>query len=209
MEKIKNLLLNAKWIYAKSMPKFPHEYTLRKNWDNDDFIKCVLFIRKNGYIKHFYKIKYTYYNIENKCYWTMGNPIDKTLLINRALLKINIKQIDEKDIDKKAGEKAGLIFCKSTIYFGIFDDDCMVGYAGVILYKNKIIDKNIYIYPQYRGRGYFKYFLDWRKNFAKEKNIKKIEATCTKMSINEYLKRGFETKEKYKNCTKVIHENIF
>jgi hypothetical protein len=38
--------------------------------------------------------------------------------------------------------------------------------------------------------------------------IKVIEATCTKMSINEYLKRGFKITKQYKLYTKVRYENI-
>lgn len=82
-----NKLLNAQWIYAKTMPTFPHEYSLRKNWNENDFISCVEYIRKNGYKKNFYKKTYIYLNINDKCYWTMGNPINETTLINRAIIK--------------------------------------------------------------------------------------------------------------------------
>ena len=104
---------------------------------------------------------------------------------------MTITEIDFSDIlkYKKEVEKCGLVFCKSTQYFGIFDNSEMVGFMGIILYKNKIVHKNIYIFPMFRGKGYFKFCLDWCIQYAEKLNIFVIEATCTKMSIKEYLKR--------------------
>ena len=73
------------WTYAKTMPKWPHEYIVRKNVDEKLFLCLVNFIRENGYIGHFYNKEITYYDYNEHTYWTMGAPIDKTIIINRAL----------------------------------------------------------------------------------------------------------------------------
>ena len=87
-ENIVSTILEQDWTFAKTMPQMPHEYSLRKKWkDEQDFIKAVLFIREHGYEKRFGSKTYRYYDIEGMCYWTMGNPIDKTILINRAKIK--------------------------------------------------------------------------------------------------------------------------
>ena len=40
---VNNLLDKAEFVFAKTMPTIPHEYTLMKTWDNDrDFIKPIL-----------------------------------------------------------------------------------------------------------------------------------------------------------------------
>lgn len=83
------LFLDHNWRFAKSMPKNPHWYTLRKDWDDKEFVECVMFIRENGYKQKWFKQEYIYLNINGYKYWTMGAPINKngkphTILINKA-----------------------------------------------------------------------------------------------------------------------------
>jgi hypothetical protein len=74
----------SKWTFAKTMKESPHEYTLRKNCDSYEFDEAVLFIRANG-IKEKYKgATYTVFYLNGLKYWTMGAPLDKTILINRT-----------------------------------------------------------------------------------------------------------------------------
>lgn len=107
---------------------------------------------------------------------------------------------------KKEAEKCGLCFCKSTTLFGLFIDNELVAYTGIIFQKNKAIFKNHYVPDQYRGKGYFKKLLDFSLEVTKDKKI--IEATCTKMSLNQYIKSGFKVIKQYKLYTKVRYENI-
>lgn len=70
------------------MPENPHEYTLRKKWLSDDeFDYFVAYIRENGYKQKFGKVTYIYLNVDGYCYWSMGAPIEKTILINRAKIQ--------------------------------------------------------------------------------------------------------------------------
>jgi len=81
----KNVLVNADWIYAKSMPKFPHWYTLRETWSDDPlFDEVVAFIRKHGRRERFGRKQFIYFYLDGHKYWTMGAPIPDTILINRA-----------------------------------------------------------------------------------------------------------------------------
>ncbi len=44
-----NILLDKSWTFAKTMPKNPHRYTLRKNWDDaTPFKNVVQFVRNHG-----------------------------------------------------------------------------------------------------------------------------------------------------------------
>jgi len=80
-----SLLKEATYVKTKSMPRFPHEYTLRETWINQkDFDDVVIFIRQNGNKEYFFKKTYIYYYLEDYKYWTMGNLIEKTILINRV-----------------------------------------------------------------------------------------------------------------------------
>jgi hypothetical protein len=74
------------WQFAKTMANIPHEYSLRKKHSDDErFAEAVQFIRDHGYEQNFYSKTFTYFDVGDKQYWTMGSPLDKTILINRAV----------------------------------------------------------------------------------------------------------------------------
>jgi hypothetical protein len=94
MEKVKRLLNEAKWIYAKTMPENPHYYCLRKNFANDeDFVFLVEYIREHGIKEKWKNTKYIYLYLDGWRYWTMGAPIyypngnPCTILINKAVVE--------------------------------------------------------------------------------------------------------------------------
>jgi len=79
------LLEAASYQFAKTMPETPHEYTLRRKWNNDKaFDEVVTFIRKHGKEEQFMNVTYIYLYHNGYKYWTMGAPIPETILINRA-----------------------------------------------------------------------------------------------------------------------------
>jgi len=119
-----------------------------------------------------------------------------------------IKEICFSDIEKYVSDakKEQLCFCLKTKYFGCFENNILIGFTGIILMKNKAIFKNHYVFPKFRRKGYFKEMFNFSIEYVLSKNIKKIEATCTSMSINHYLNNGFKIKKTYKRCIKV--ENI-
>lgn len=121
---------------------------------------------------------------------------------------MTIRAIPFEAIARYKNADKNLAFCKNTDYFGLYDSGVFVGFAGLLLYPNKAVDKNIYVLPDYRGNGYFKAWLDWRAEYLKRNGINKIEATCTAMSLREYLKRGAVVVKRYRLYTKVSHENI-
>ena len=66
----------------------PHEYTIR-DWKhgeqvNHDFDRFTTFIRRFGYADFFYRVRHLYWPIDEFKYWTMGWPVEKTTVINRA-----------------------------------------------------------------------------------------------------------------------------
>lgn len=127
------------------------------------------------------------------------------------MINIYIENIDKSIIQKhkKECEKEQLCFCNNTKYIGLFIDNTLIGFAGILYNNTKITFKNDYIFENYRGNGYYKYLMKYRFFLAKDRKAKRIEATCTKMSINTYLKYGFKVIQEYKNgCKKVVYENI-
>ena len=72
------------WTFAKTMPKWPHEYIVRARVDEDLFLQLVSHIRENGYEGKFYRKNITYFDEGGMVYWTMGAPIEETTIINRC-----------------------------------------------------------------------------------------------------------------------------
>lgn len=81
---IDQLLDQAKFVFAKSMPKMPHYYTLKETWDSEQFEYVVEKIRELGRTERFFRKTYIYYYSGGYKYWTMGSPVSQTRLINRA-----------------------------------------------------------------------------------------------------------------------------
>lgn len=80
-----SILNNAPFRFAKTMPNIPHEYTRRREWKDDAAFEWVVrFIRENGVQEKFGRKTFTYLYANGFKYWTMGNPVEQTILINRA-----------------------------------------------------------------------------------------------------------------------------
>lgn len=84
---LKQLINTEKWVFAKTMPVWPHEYLVKEKVDENLFIQLVTHIRQNGYLGKFYDRDITYFDEEGFTYWTMGAPVAETTIINRCLKK--------------------------------------------------------------------------------------------------------------------------
>ena len=74
------------WRFAKTAKRNPHWYVVDKNWRDgrENFEEAVSFIRQHGLIEMFWRRPYTVYRVHGFKYWTMGDPMETTILINRA-----------------------------------------------------------------------------------------------------------------------------
>jgi hypothetical protein len=81
---LREFIDTSKWTFAKTMPKWPHEYIVREKVDESLFIILVRYIRDNGYEGMFYKKIITYFNDGEFIYWDMGGSLEETGIINRC-----------------------------------------------------------------------------------------------------------------------------
>ena len=76
------------WTFAKTYATFaPHEYYVKDKLDEegkDEFVWFVEFIRDYGFQCMFAGKEHTYYELDGYYYWTMGDPIDETIILNRC-----------------------------------------------------------------------------------------------------------------------------
>lgn len=82
----------VRWQFAKTMPQWPHEYTVR-TWRPElvsEFEAFVRLIREQGVVKPWPRdavpprYRHTYLLLGSWEYWTMGEPLAETTVINRA-----------------------------------------------------------------------------------------------------------------------------
>jgi hypothetical protein len=87
-------IAKVRWQFAKTMPQWPHEYTVLQ-WRQDlepEFRAFVALIRAEGVIKPWPRdsinprYHHSYLEVGDWEYWTMGEPVEETTLVNRALL---------------------------------------------------------------------------------------------------------------------------
>lgn len=72
------------WKPAKM--KETHAYVVRE-WEphrDHEFVAMVNLIRAHGKAENFYRSQYIYLYLDGYKYWTMGNPIAETTIINRC-----------------------------------------------------------------------------------------------------------------------------
>ena len=173
--------------YAKSMPQFPHWYTLRKDWRNDaDFIKTVLLIRKYGKTEKFWKNEYIYFYMNGYKYWTMGYPVHNcpktgTILINKAEVVYNsqydliAKQYDNLFTDESsiAENKQLMTLIKPT--GRILDIGCGTG-----------LFLDYHDHKEYLG-------IDTSRNMLEILNQKYPNRVTINVSFEDYYGSGFDT----------------
>ena len=81
-------IAKARWQYAKTMPKFPHQYTM-KEWGSgqswgEEFQTFLHYLWHYGEHRKEYFWKRTYLDIDGYYYWTMGDPLLSCHGINRG-----------------------------------------------------------------------------------------------------------------------------
>lgn len=82
---MREIIRNCEWNWAKTMPTIPHEYVVRgKCWMNDsEFNRVVELQRTFGIHERWGRYNFPYLHIDGFKYWTMGNPVLETTVINR------------------------------------------------------------------------------------------------------------------------------
>lgn len=83
-EELRRFVNEETWTYAKTMPEWPHEYIVRGRVNERLFEQLVRHIRTHGYEERFYRKRITYYEEDGLVYWTMGAPVDETVIVNRC-----------------------------------------------------------------------------------------------------------------------------
>jgi len=147
-QKVAASLINADYKFAKTMPEHPHFYTLKEKWTSDiPFEEVVKFMRENSTTEQFKGQNYQMFYLNQYKYWTMGAPLDQTILINRA------KNVFTNEYDNIAEDYDAMFTDESSEkeerdLFSLLDvsgEVLDVGCGNGMLLKNVIISPSMYI----------------------------------------------------------------
>jgi hypothetical protein len=95
IDEARRYIAKVRWQFAKTMPQWPHEYTVR-HWRQEletEFVAFAELIRREGMVKPWPReairprYHHAYLEVDGWEYWTMGEPIPETTVINRALVE--------------------------------------------------------------------------------------------------------------------------
>ena len=86
LDEINQFIETVHWKFASTMPKVPHEYTMREWNDAAPFEAFLHYILHFGDLRKEYHWKRIYLDVGDYYYWWMGAPIHRATVINRARL---------------------------------------------------------------------------------------------------------------------------
>ena len=84
-DEIAGFIASNSWTFAKTLSHIPHEYLVKSRCsDAITFERLVLWIRKVGVRRPFGRAHYVYLDFDGWVYWSMGNTLSATSVLNRA-----------------------------------------------------------------------------------------------------------------------------
>jgi hypothetical protein len=90
-QELQEWMASVQWIYAKSMPNHPHEYTLKREQDEELFERVVRTVWDHGYDRSYLRRPWRSLDVGNFYVWVhtlpepgMSAPLENTILVNRA-----------------------------------------------------------------------------------------------------------------------------
>lgn len=86
-EEFLEFVTQVDWIFAKSIPNWPHFYIVEEELDNPEaYTAARAFIRDRGYDGHFFDLDVRYYDLGEWTYWSspLAKPFEDQYMINRC-----------------------------------------------------------------------------------------------------------------------------
>jgi SAM-dependent methyltransferase len=126
---ILQLLSAEQWIWARTMPGIPHEYIVRGRcrMTEAQFESIVAVQRQTGRHEVWGHYNFSYLYVDGYKYWTMGDPIQDTIILNRQKVFSEYDALDEIPIETACDKE--LIRLLNNWYQGenVLDAGCGTG----------------------------------------------------------------------------------
>jgi hypothetical protein len=89
LDRARAFIAKARWVFAKSVPQHPHEYSLRRWLEpalQADFDAFAALIAERGYRGPYWGATWTYLDVDAHKYWISRELHGDGLIVNRARL---------------------------------------------------------------------------------------------------------------------------
>lgn len=90
-----SLIERCRWTLAKTYPSIPHEYIVRGKCEltDEEFVYLVNAQREYGKVEKWHRYEFPYLYVGKYKYWTMGERIEETIIINRQRVEKNSEDV--------------------------------------------------------------------------------------------------------------------
>ncbi|MBR1414729.1 MAG: hypothetical protein IJ570_02565 [Prevotella sp.] len=153
----KGLISKVSWIWAKTYPSIPHEYIVRNKCGLSDteFLYLVNAQREFGIHEQWHKYNFPYLYIDGYKYWTMGDAIDETIILNRQKVFSEFDNLDSQaELSPELYKNVFRIFNEAFADYDIYEAGCgrgeSVKWISAPFYKYRGVD------PSKKAIGCFK-----------------------------------------------------
>lgn len=143
----KSLIEKGKWIWAKTYPSIPHEYIVRGKCglSDDEFLYLVVAQRTCGVHEQWHKYNFPYLYLDGYKYWTMGDAIEETIILNRQKVFSEFDNLDchvscPEDLIKTVSVLYNSLFPGRSIYEVGCGNGNTIKYFGVPFNKYRGVD---------------------------------------------------------------------
>lgn len=174
------LLEKKEWKFAKTAAKKnPHWYILKQNYGNDEeFLQLVKYIRANGEVEWFWKLKYLCLYYKGWKYWTMHTSDETVTLINKTFISDQYETI-------------------APIYNNLFKDDISIqeNIDVISMFKNKI-DENDVVLDIGCGTGMLLDYIDIKNYVGIDSSKSMIKIAKANHPKDYFICTKYETYDK-------------
>lgn len=128
----------------------------------------------------------------------------------RLMIKVDFIKFDaiKKYASKAAKDGVSVKTTPSTMWFGIWDQEELVGFGGLILKLPKARIKGDWVFPEHRGKGYGHILTEHRFSVCKKfPNIRVLEAYSLHPDYYKD-KLGWSVKGEYRPGTWIVEKKI-
>ena len=143
----KSLIEKGKWIWAKTYPSIPHEYIIRNKCglSDDEFLYLVVAQRTYGVHEQWHKYNFPYLYLDGYKYWTMGDAIEETIILNRQKVFSEFDNLDchmacPEDLMKTVSVLYNSLFPGRSIYEAGCGNGNTIKYFGIPYNKYRGVD---------------------------------------------------------------------
>jgi N-acetylglutamate synthase-like GNAT family acetyltransferase len=124
-------------------------------------------------------------------------------------IRIAVATEDEiKTMTPTLARVASTFSVKPDSNYVIREDEQIVGCGAIVIRAYTARIMSLYVYPEYRRKGYFKALMRFFMGLANEHKVKRIVANCSRYSLRHFVSLGAVVQKVYANGYTLVHIDL-